>query len=68
MRYTALVLSIIGLGGLCLCAPPSAPDGKSIAAHSQGGTNATKPALPAEADPKEEDSDDVFVYQWRGRE
>ncbi|KAI8629699.1 hypothetical protein F5Y19DRAFT_475149 [Xylariaceae sp. FL1651] len=69
MHRTTLTLLIIGLGALSLCAPTSVSDGEVIATPGQGSTiDATEPLPPAaEADPKEADTDDAFMYQWRGR-
>ncbi|KAI3318832.1 hypothetical protein HD806DRAFT_511104 [Xylariaceae sp. AK1471] len=68
MRYTALILSILGLSAMSMSAPTPVPNEESVTAQGEDSPNATEPALPAGADAKEEDTDDVFVYQWRQRE
>ncbi|KAI0516715.1 hypothetical protein F5B22DRAFT_606209 [Xylaria bambusicola] len=65
MRYTALILLVASFGSLGLCAPPSLHNGDSLRTRGEDRTNVTEAVPAAKADPKEEDLDDVFVYQWR---
>ncbi|KAI0100072.1 hypothetical protein GGR51DRAFT_378600 [Nemania sp. FL0031] len=67
MRYTPLLLSVWGLASLSFAAPASTAN-DSVRKVDATRLNTTESALPAGAEPKEADDDDVFVYQWRSRQ
>ncbi|KAI0835694.1 hypothetical protein F5Y06DRAFT_299171 [Hypoxylon sp. FL0890] len=64
MQYMKLILSMLGLSVLCASAPTD--NGRSITASDDALTNATVADASVDAaEPKEDDADDEFVYQWR---